>query len=181
MNKQLTKKTIGIAASAALMASVAFSGSALAGPGNKGGNKQGPQASASVTAYCNIVDEMLVVDITFEDKSSGIAEAMVATAEVQGEQKDGGRGWDPLGSLATADISTDGDTDTVRIPLCGQLENPLTANAKAVNALVSVSLSTDEFAASKTEYLSRCKDNPLTEDVNEADLKLEPFNLSCQQ
>ena len=34
MNKQLTKKTIGIAASAALMASLAFSGSALAGPGN---------------------------------------------------------------------------------------------------------------------------------------------------
>jgi hypothetical protein len=31
MNKQLTKKTIGIAASAALMASLAFSGSALAG------------------------------------------------------------------------------------------------------------------------------------------------------
>ena len=31
MNKQLTRKTIGIAASAALMASLAFSGSALAG------------------------------------------------------------------------------------------------------------------------------------------------------
>jgi hypothetical protein len=37
MNKQLTKKTIGIAASAALMASAAFSGSALAGPGGEKG------------------------------------------------------------------------------------------------------------------------------------------------
>ena len=37
MNKQLTKKSIVIAASAALMASVAFSGSALAGPGGKKG------------------------------------------------------------------------------------------------------------------------------------------------
>jgi hypothetical protein len=37
MNKQLTKKTIGIAASAALMASLAFSGSALAAPGGEKG------------------------------------------------------------------------------------------------------------------------------------------------
>ena len=37
MNKQLTKKTIAIAASAALMASVAFSANALAAPGGDKG------------------------------------------------------------------------------------------------------------------------------------------------
>ena len=37
MNKQLTKKTIGIAASAALMASLALTGNALAAPPDKGG------------------------------------------------------------------------------------------------------------------------------------------------
>ena len=50
MNKQLTKKSIGIAASAALIASVALSGSALAGPGGK--DKNGPPAPNPVS--CNL-------------------------------------------------------------------------------------------------------------------------------
>jgi hypothetical protein len=49
MNKQLTKKTIGIAASAALMASLAFSGSALAGKPDK---EQGPPPAQDVS--CNL-------------------------------------------------------------------------------------------------------------------------------
>ena len=48
MNKQLTKKTIGIAASAALMASLAFSGSALAAPGGEKGPPD-PQLPPSCT------------------------------------------------------------------------------------------------------------------------------------
>ena len=51
MNKQLTKKSIGIAASAALTASLAFSGSALAGPG---GDKGPPPAQ---TVACGLSQE----------------------------------------------------------------------------------------------------------------------------
>jgi hypothetical protein len=51
MNKQLTKKSIAIAASAALMASVALSGSALAAPGGK----KGPPPADTV--YCNLADK----------------------------------------------------------------------------------------------------------------------------
>ena len=51
MNKQLTKKSIGIAASAALMASVAFSGNALAGP-PADNDKKGPPAAQEPS--CNL-------------------------------------------------------------------------------------------------------------------------------
>jgi hypothetical protein len=54
MNKQLTKKTIGIAASAALMASLAFSGSAFAAPGNGKAVKNGPKGSISILSVCDL-------------------------------------------------------------------------------------------------------------------------------
>jgi hypothetical protein len=50
MNKQLTKKTIGIAASAALMAA-ALSATAVAGPDNP---NKGPKASIKVAAWCDV-------------------------------------------------------------------------------------------------------------------------------
>ena len=54
MNKQLTKKTIGIAASAALMASLALSGSAFAAPGNGNGGANGKKGSIEILSICDL-------------------------------------------------------------------------------------------------------------------------------
>ena len=48
-----------------------------------------------------------------------------------------------------------GNTCTVRLDLCSDL-----GNAKAVNAETSVTL---QGVSSKETYLSRCKDDPITE------------------
>ena len=54
MNKQLTKKTIGIAASAALIASLAVSGSAFAAPGNGNGGANGKKGSIEILSICDL-------------------------------------------------------------------------------------------------------------------------------
>ena len=54
MNKQLTRKTIGIAASAALMASLALSGSAFAAPGNGNGGANGKKGSIEILSICDL-------------------------------------------------------------------------------------------------------------------------------
>ena len=67
MNKQLTKKSIGIAASAALIASLAFSGYALAAPG---GDK-GPPAPQLPPA-CTISAETHVCATTLQAVDAAI-------------------------------------------------------------------------------------------------------------
>ena len=59
MNKQLTKKTIGIAASAALMASLAFSGSALAAPGGEKGPPPAQDEACDLDDYAHACVETL--------------------------------------------------------------------------------------------------------------------------
>ena len=204
MNKQLTKKTIGIAASAALMASVAFSGSALAGHnGNHNSNKQGPQASLDVMTVCNI-DEYageLIVDITLTDPNKGTdkAQAVLQSVEVQGLRKAGGTGkgsntWtDGADSWSSADDLCDDDPDDpydgdpiaigttcqIRLDICTGL-----ADSKAVNAETTVVITglADgvPVGSSKTEYTSQCKDDPYTEDVNEAILKVADYEHLCK-
>jgi hypothetical protein len=56
MNKQLTKKSIGIAASAALMASMAFSGNVLAGP------PEGKGPPPAQDQACDLSPEFLPVE-----------------------------------------------------------------------------------------------------------------------
>jgi hypothetical protein len=192
MNKQLTKKTIGIAASAALIASVAFSGSALAAPGNGNGpNKQGPQASLDVMTVCNIDADAgdLIVDITITDPNEGTdkAQAVLESVKVQGLQKAGGKGKGSNEWTYSAD-SWDGETDLciddpygspieigttcqIRLDICTGL-----GDSKAVNAQTTVEISglTDSGAvgSSKETYMSLCKDDPATEYVDEAILKV---------
>jgi hypothetical protein len=63
MNKQLTKKTIGIAASAALMASVAFSSSALAGkPDRNPSEKDCPNITQETRCGAELDAAYLLVD-----------------------------------------------------------------------------------------------------------------------
>jgi hypothetical protein len=54
MNKQLTKKTIGIAASAALIATLAMSGSAFAGHNNGKGSDNGQKGSIKIFSICDL-------------------------------------------------------------------------------------------------------------------------------
>jgi hypothetical protein len=179
MNKQLTKNTIGIAASAALIATMAFSGSALAGPGDG----KGPQSSAGVFSVCHIDADAgeLVVDITITDKSSGIATASLDSASVQGLKKVSKNLWmtsDDKWESAMGDTCEGGapimigTTCTVRLDICSDL-----GNAKAVNAETTVTL---QGTASKDTYLSRCKDDPATDDINEAKLKVADYPGLCQ-
>jgi len=177
MNKQLTKKTIGIAASAALMASLAVSGTALAGPGGNNSNKQGPQASLDVFTVCHIDESAgeLIVDITITDPNAGTdkAQAVLESVNVQGLQKYRGNDWmhsDDSWASLMGDTCEDGSavmigtTCTVRLDVCSGL-----GNSKAVNAETTVSL---QGEASKETYLSRCKDDPLTLEYDEAVLKV---------
>lgn len=157
MNKQLTKKTIGIAASAALMASVALSGSALAGPPADKGNKQGPQASASVSTWCEISNEAagdMTVHIRTEDKSSGEAYGMedIASASVDLLTKDRGPSWIPI-DLDTPTLYLGADA-TVTFNLCGQ------DLGKAINAETSIKLTTNVYPSSKTMYTAQCSNAP---------------------
>jgi hypothetical protein len=157
MNKQLTKKTIGIAASAALMASVVLSGSALAGPGKKGGNKKGPQVSASVSTWCEITDEVngvMRVNIRTEDKSTGDAadQAVIAAAHVNLVTKDGGPNWgDPLQTQYPYLVFGD---DYVEFNLCGETLK------KAINAQTTITLDTSIYPASKGAYTAQCGNAP---------------------
>ena len=179
MNKRNTIKLTSITALAAFLLSVVFSGSAIAGPGNK----KGPQSSAAVFSVCHI-DEYageLVVNILITDKSSGVATAVLDNVNVQGEQKKKGNAWDDLGTAVdpVEDIYI-GTTKEIRLPIC----EGLMYNSKAVNALTTVSL---QGVASKDEYTSRCKDDPATDDGdpstdwdNEAILKLANFPGLCQ-
>ena len=179
MNKLNTLKLTSITASAALLLSVVFSGSAIAGPGNK----KGPQSSAAVISVCHI-DEYageLVVNILITDKSSGVATAVLDNVTVQGEQKKMGNAWKDLGdAIDPVEEIYIGTTKEVRVPIC----EPLMATSKAINALTSVTLGGN---SSKDVYLSRCKDDPATDDGdpttdwdNEAILKIANFPGLCQ-
>ena len=182
MNKQLTKKTIGIAASAALMATMAFSTTAYA---ERGGNKQGPQASLDVMTVCNIDADAgeLIVDVTITDPNEGTdkAQAVLDTVEVQGLKKFRGKNWllsDDKWESTMGDLCDDGTsisigtTCTVKIDICSDL-----GNSKAVNAETTVVLMEN---ASKTGYLSRCKDDLATEYVDESVLKVADYPDLCK-
>jgi hypothetical protein len=179
MNKQLTKKTIGIAASAALMASVAFSGSALAGPG---GNGKKEQASIGVSAYCkieNVEEGVMAVYVSIEDKSSGNAYGQFGLDPVQivGVTKDRGPVWTDIPG-AKESPSLDVPSYEVRVPvnICGGGEL-----GSAINAQVSVMLALDEtslYSPSKSEYTAQCGDDPNT-DETEGGLKTADFEGLC--
>ena len=179
MNKQLTKKTIGIAASAALMASLAVSSSAIAGPGN-GPKTQGPQASAGVSTWCEITDEAageMTVYVSVEDKSSGEAYGFVQLKSevVRGVEKDKGNSWDDIpGATATPDLMVNVANQPVTINICGGYLG------KAINAQTSIQIDEDltGYPASKVEYTAQCGDNPAT-DETEGGLKTADYPDLC--
>ena len=145
MNKQLTKKTIGIAASAALMASVALSGSALGAPANPPGKdkpkrndniENGDRTSISVYQTCAIVEDDLVVNVLITDNNADTcdvngenctkAQAELESVEVQGLGKIGpeyftyGSPWGSnISACASDPLPGDGlciDHDDIEIP-----------------------------------------------------------------
>ena len=152
MNKQLTKKTIGIAASAALMASLAVSSSALAN-----GKKKGPQASAAVSTWCEITDERagdMTVYIRTEDKSSGEAYGMedIADTTVVLQTKDRGPVWTDL-TFVNPDLNLGVDA-AVTFNLCGA------DLGKAINAATSITLTENLYPASNDMYTAQCTNAP---------------------
>ncbi|MDH3531774.1 MAG: hypothetical protein OEO82_02535 [Gammaproteobacteria bacterium] len=178
MNKLSKDKWMGIATPVSLVLALVLSSNVFAGPG-KG---KGPQSSISVFSVCHIVDNgdasMLVVDTTVTDKSSGTATAEVASAGIQGEQKVRGPNWSPLGDGAELSIAADSTTVTVALPICegAVLSDPLEDSSKAINALVTVYL---KEPSNNDMYTSRCKDDPATEYVNEAILKVADYTTLC--
>lgn len=160
MNKQLTKKIIGIAASAALMASLAISGTALAGPGGDNSNKQGPQASAAVSTWCEITNEAageMTVFIKTEDKSSGVAYGMedIASAQVDLVTKDRGNQWSDALDFDNPTLHLGVDA-SVTFNLCDVLDDL----GKAINAQTSIKLTTNVYPSSRTVYTAQCSNAP---------------------
>ena len=185
MNKRNTIKLTSIALVASM--AVGLSASAVAGgKGNGPKDGNGPQSSLAVQNICKInpVTEMLDVTITLTDKSSGVASADVMTATLQGLQKEKRPTWYPLGEAGELVGIEAGDKVTTSIPICNQISNPLNADSKALNAITVVTL---EGNSSKEEYLSRCKDDPATDDGdpttdwdNEAILKIANYPMLCK-
>lgn len=95
MNEQLTKKTIGIAASAALMASLAFSGNVLAGkPDRNPSEKDCPNialetgCSVALDAAYQLVDDLsgqnpAVFLSRNADKDAGTLKCKISGAEIK--------------------------------------------------------------------------------------------------
>jgi len=175
MNKQLTKKAIGIAASAALLASVAFSGSALAAPPDKDGGPpqknndvaKGTKTSIDVYSNCNIVDRDLVVNVTITDKNdypgSTKTLATLESVTVQALEKTGPRSYNdvPVAWDNTLDKCDGGDdigfTTTCTITLVDVCDM-LSADAKSLDALTTVSTGDN---GNLVNYYSQCKDSDL--------------------
>ena len=152
MNKQLTKKTIGIAASAALMAA-ALSATAVAGPGNA---NKGPKPSISVSNVCNVVyDDMtgaplleVVTRITDTgDLTPNIAEDGIAFTTVLGIGNNQGGGKKPdEGKWSVATMARSGDEipsgeidgGVMFTSLFSMCDDAGTKDANTVNALVEV-------------------------------------------
>lgn len=185
MNKQLTKKTIGIAASAALMASLAFSGSAFADPGN--GVKNGPKGSIGLFSICYIETEAeygvdvptpyLRVETTITDQSSVLGDATLDGMTVQALEKYKGP-WsnpdnfaeigDPHPSYPVLAGDPPAASVTSRIPLCQSAMGnaTLSSAARSVNALITVEI-TDEHNNKDMGFTARCSDDPDTYYVDE--------------
>jgi len=158
MNRQLTKKTIGIAASAALIASVAFTSNAVAAPG---GN---PKASIGVDTWCEIKAEdeaagNMTVHIKIEDKSSGVAygNAILQSAVVVAASKDKGNSFDTeiANENVTADVAIDNTYYPIKINLCGGADL-----GKAINAETTVTLTGVPYPSSKGNYTAQCGNAP---------------------
>lgn len=141
MNKQLTKKTIGIAASAALMAA-ALSATAVAGPGN---DNKGPKASIKVAAWCAVepralTDATLIVNTLVTDAggevSAEITDSSITPVEGVGNNR-GRDKFNPLEEATVAGPSLIGDVETVEIDLCAA---GMSSAANAANAMVSVEI-----------------------------------------
>jgi hypothetical protein len=197
MNKQLTKKTIGIAASAALISSVAFSGSALAA---KGGNSQSElKGSIGVTNTCEVTvnpydksDVVLELTSVIVDKSSGDGEAINVKWSAQAQEKYRGRDLYPIGKVETAEfdnIPEDNGVKTVIVTrefnLCEESDTQvddgngdlvpeypgMSTYAKAANAQTIVMI---EQGHRVEGWISRCVDPDSTDGIDQlASLKLE--------
>ena len=166
MNKQLTKKTIGIAASAALM-TAALSATAVAGPDNP---NKGPKASIKVAAWCDVEvnsegDALLNVHTLVRD-SGGPVEA-VLLVDMNSIQAYQGVGNNRRGDKFSPLSDTDGKLETVPSAI-GVIENHEPINlcaagmdpaANAANALVTV-----EIAGGHKTFTAMCGNHDLDGD-----------------
>jgi hypothetical protein len=174
MNKQLTKKTIGIAASAALMAA-ALSATAVADNPNKG-----PKASIKVAAWCDYdVDayrnlwlnvHTLVTDsggpVSAELKSPDVNDPMpqsIQPMQGRGNNKGGEKFTDigdPIPGVPSMIGEIQGDQpvdfETTRINLCEAGLNP---DANAANALVTV-----RIVGGHKDFTAMCGDHDFNGD-----------------
>ena len=183
MNKQLTKRTIAIAASAALMASVALSGSALAAPPGKGKPEKNPdietgdRTSISIYQTCDIDKGNLKVHVSIMDNNAGTdkAKASLKSVTVQGLEKTGpqdfgtlGDAWEWNSESWENDVCDSGKAIEIGTTCTITLPNFCTkksADAKAFDALTTVDTGPN---GNRVEYYAQCKDS---------DLKVEDYCL----
>ena len=161
MNKQLMKKTIGIAASAALMATVAYSGSAIGAPDPA---KKGPKASITIDSWCtldtaDLDNVILTVNSRINDASSEsfTDDPFVTNYEFQllqgvGNSK-GGNKYMPFGTPKSGPLGAveGSELTTETFNLCAE---GLYSDANAVNVLITV----DILGGHKT-FTATCADN----------------------
>ena len=190
MDKQLKKNVVSMAASAALLLSVVYSGSAFAGPGNDSGKgwKNGPKGSISLFSVCYLEDAypanaMIRVETTITDASSVPGDAELMDMTVQAQQKFKGRERFDIGDGAQADPVLENGVAEVSttLPLCSSASGAPTLDpaAKSVNAEITVWI-TDEHNNKEDGFIARCSDDPDTLYVDEvAELNVWKQDL-CQ-
>jgi hypothetical protein len=165
MNKQLTKKIIGIAASAALIASVAFSGTAIADPNPN----KGPKPSITIDSWCEIntadlKNVIFTVNSRINDASSesfpdtpSVTKYEFRLKQGKGNSK-GGNKYQVFGAPKFGPLGEGGVDKLVYVQfnLCTEGLSPF---ANAVNANITV-----EIDGGHKTFPATCADNPATEE-----------------
>lgn len=140
---------------------------------------KGPRASVSVATTCSLDGTDFTVNVAVRDKTSGDAVAEVSAWDITAVHRDRGEPGNassPFGS-ASAGFLTEGVPFTVSrtFSLCDgdALRNDLT-EARALNAEVSVT-----YGPPSRTVNNRCSDDPTTEEVEPAGIKLSPADLDA--
>lgn len=173
MKSQKTIRT-GMVAGVATMAMLLAFGTAQAGKGDN--NKQG--ASIGITNHCALADDaagkpVLRVTTSIINKSSEDATPYFVENGmiVIGEQKGRGKKYSQAGDMVIKTASL-GNPIVTDISLCnddGSGTN-LASDTVSLNATISIDVINDN----KAEYSNRCKDDPLTDGVDEGKVLVSP-------
>ena len=146
--------------------------------------KQGPRASLSAATVCDISRDVngiidskdFNVTIRLTDKTSGQGFPVVILWSVDALAKTGRGNWDSQVMFGSADGGPEGDLSDIVV---GPFNLCLVHDAKAVNAAASITYDKDSSGNDLRTIDNMCSDDPTTEEVEPAGIKLSPADLDA--